>query len=120
MRTAPGGHREPSTVVLSASGELDLAAVPELRAQLAAAHLAGATVVLDVRDVTFMDSSGLAVLLAADRRLRSTGGRLRLAHVADDVLRVLRICGLADRFVRPAAPPVHRCRGMRAAHRPAR
>ena len=35
----------------------------------------------------------------AERRLRESGGTLRLVNVAEEVLRVLRICGLAERLV---------------------
>ena len=81
--------------VLAPVGELDIVAVPRLQAGLKAAHSPGAAVVVDLREVTFMDSSAIAVLLAADRRLRATGGQLRLLNASEGVLRVLRICGLA-------------------------
>ena len=54
---------------------------------------------LDLGDVVFLDSSALAVVLSAERRLRESGGTLRLVNVAEEVLRVLRICGLAERLV---------------------
>lgn len=87
------------TVVLAPSGELDLAVAPELRARLSAAHRDGARVVLDLQDVVFIDSSALSVVLWAERRLRVTGGSLRLVQPAEGVLRILRICGLADRLM---------------------
>jgi len=95
-------------VVLAPVGELDLAAAPRLRELLSATHAPGTTVVLDFSDVVFLDSSALAVVLSAERRLRSTGGSLRLVHVSEEVLRVLRICGLAERLVRdrPVLVPV--------------
>ncbi len=90
-----------ATTVRAPDSELDLAAVPELRARLAAAHRPGAQVVLDLRGVVFMDSSALSVVLAADRRLAATGGGLRLLHVSAAVGRVLRICGLGE-LVQPS------------------
>jgi anti-sigma B factor antagonist len=96
MRTSPPAPHDAATTVRAPGDELDIAVVPRLRARLAAAHRPGAVVVLDLQDVTFMDSSALSVVLAADRRLAATGGALRLAHVAPEVRRVLRICGLAD------------------------
>ena len=66
-------------VVLTASGELDMATAPELRTRLTAAIDGGATaIVLDLRPVTFMDSVGLAAVLHARTRL---GARGRLALV---------------------------------------
>jgi anti-sigma B factor antagonist len=96
MTTMPPVLHDTATTVRAPMGELDVAAVPELRMRLAAAHRAGAQLVLDLRDVTFLDSSALSVVLAADRRLAVTGGSLRLVHVSAEVRRVLRICGLAD------------------------
>ena len=98
----------PGVVVLAPAGELDLSATPRLRELLHSAHSPGATVVLDLGDVVFLDSSALAVVLTAERRLRASGGSLRLVNVAEEVLRVLRICGLAERLVRdrPFLTPV--------------
>ena len=95
-------------VVLAPAGELDLATAPRLRELLDEAHRPRATVVLDLSDVGFLDSSALAVVLGAERRLRATGGTLRLVHVPEAVLRVLRICGLAEQLVpeRPRLTPV--------------
>jgi anti-sigma B factor antagonist len=106
MSTARTHRPVTRTTVLAPSGELDLAAVPELRSRLLPAARPGATVVLDLQDVTFMDSSALAVVVTADRLLRTSGGRLQLTHVAAPVLRVLRICGLADRLTGRPAPSV--------------
>ncbi len=101
----PTRERRP-TNVLAPSGELDLAALPELRARLLPAIRPGACVVLDLQDVTFVDSSALAVVVTVDRQLRSTGGSLELVHVAPEVHRVLRICGLSERLVRRPVRPV--------------
>lgn len=96
MTTLPPVLHDTATTVRAPRGELDLAAVPELRTRLAAAHRDGARIVLDLRGVTFLDSAALSVVLAADRRLAASGGSLRLEHASPAVRRVLRICGLAD------------------------
>lgn len=58
-------------------GELDAFATPRLREALRKAESRRPhTVVLDLRGVTLLDSSGLAVLLAADERARGAGRRL--------------------------------------------
>ncbi|KUL69488.1 anti-anti-sigma factor [Streptomyces sp. NRRL WC-3605] len=51
-------------------------------------------VVVDMRQVTFMDSSGINVLLAAYRAHRGAGGWLRLAGTTGAALRALQIVGL--------------------------
>jgi len=65
-------------VVLGVSGELDLSTAPDLRERLGTAVDSGTNrIVVDLRDVTFMDSVGLAAVVHAYSRLR-TGGRLAL------------------------------------------
>jgi anti-anti-sigma factor len=57
---------------LIVEGEVDLAAGPELRDALGEAAAAG-TSVIDVSGVTFIDSSGLQILLMAGRTLNGSG-----------------------------------------------
>ncbi|KOU39235.1 STAS domain-containing protein [Streptomyces sp. WM6378] len=65
--------------VLRVSGELDLVTAPRLRRQVHEAVAEGRRdVVLDLSGVQFCDSSGVGVLIAARRLLRSCQGRLRL------------------------------------------
>jgi anti-anti-sigma factor len=60
--------------VLELVGEFDLAAEPVLQRELDAAP-PSATLVLDLSRVTFMDSTGLRLLLEADARAREHGNR---------------------------------------------
>ena len=52
--------------------------------------------VLDLSGLTFMDSSGIAVILKTDRLLRQTGGALALCGVPRQVRRVLDVAGLTN------------------------
>ena len=49
---------------------------------------------LDFREVTFMDSSGIAVVLNAIRRMRELGGNLELKNIPAQPMRVLRTAGI--------------------------
>lgn len=84
-------------VVLRVSGEMDLMTSPELRRHVHDAVAAGhRSVVVDLSGVFFCDSSGVGVLIAARRLLRSCGGRLRLvlpAAGAEDGSHVNRVLG---------------------------
>jgi anti-anti-sigma factor len=83
--------------VLVVSGEVDLAAAPELRTCLAELADVGVRhLVVDLRRVTFLDSTGVGVLVAAARRLGGAdpAGSLRLACTDERVLRVLRLTGV--------------------------
>lgn len=67
-------------VLVAIAGELDIATVPRVRAALSAHAVAGGdAVVVDLSEVTFMDSSGLSLFLTLERELRERGGRLAIA-----------------------------------------
>lgn len=50
--------------------------------------------ILDFRDVTFMDSSGIAVVICALRRMREMEGSLKLTNVSSQPMKVLRAAGV--------------------------
>lgn len=50
--------------------------------------------VLDYRDVSFMDSSGIAVVICAVRRMRELGGCVQLRNVPQQPSKVLRAAGV--------------------------
>jgi anti-anti-sigma factor len=72
---------EPSVLVLTVSGELDIATAPELRTRLTTALEQGVTrLVVDLRSLSFLDSVALATLLQARTRIGDEG---RMAVVVD-------------------------------------
>ncbi|MBV9411587.1 MAG: STAS domain-containing protein [Acidimicrobiia bacterium] len=88
-----------SETVVRAAGELDVNTAPELREQLA--HLANegtALIVVDLTDVSFIDSTALSVLVSALKRLRQADGNLELASPNPSVRRVFEITGLTRLF----------------------
>jgi anti-sigma B factor antagonist len=85
--------------VLTAAGELDLFAAPELRERLLALMDApGAAVVLDLRETTFLDSTALGVIVAAAKAGSASGARLVLVSTQPSIARTLAITGL-DRVI---------------------
>ncbi|WP_415949974.1 STAS domain-containing protein [Streptomyces sp. KLOTTS4A1] len=91
--------------VIQVSGEMDLVTSPALRQRVHDAVADGRrSVVLDLSEVLFCDSSGVGVLIASRRLLRSCQGRLRLilpARGAEDgshVNRVLAALGVRRLF----------------------
>jgi anti-sigma B factor antagonist len=87
----------PGAVLLEVDGEIDTATAARLQAgldeALAAAHAEGAGVVVDLTGVTFLASSGLAVLIGGARRVTALGGRLRLVAASRSVTRPLQVTG---------------------------
>ncbi|MGW8062429.1 STAS domain-containing protein [Streptomyces ziwulingensis] len=89
MTTATEGVR-----VLTLAGEVDHHTVGRFRRDLDVTGTVRPRIVIDMRQVTFMDSSGLNVLIAAHQDVAAAGGWLRLAGPTDTVLRVLRLVGV--------------------------
>jgi anti-anti-sigma factor len=97
--TVPGS----GYVTLRVTGEIDLHTAQSLRdAALAALRQHGPTLRMDLREVPFMDSTGLEVLLATRRRAELEGGSLTLLGPTPAVRRVIEVTGLAKLF--PIAP----------------
>jgi anti-sigma B factor antagonist len=91
-------------VVVRPAGELDLATVEQLRTELRGLTDVGfERIVLDMRELTFIDSSGLHLVLETAHRARM--GRFQLALIAGPpaVQRVFEITGVTEAlpFVRP-------------------
>jgi anti-sigma B factor antagonist len=84
---------EGDTTVVVVVGELDLATRDDLKGVLG--ELQGA-VVLDFSAVTFLDSSGMSTLVATRKRLRATGGDLRIRRAHDVPRQALELTGLTD------------------------
>lgn len=86
--------------IIVASGEVDVAAAPELRDTLTALVADGHTrLLLDLEDVDFIDSTGLGVIVGAVRRARAADGDLRVVCTNTRILRVFAITGLDKIFV---------------------
>ncbi len=84
--------------VVSVIGEIDLATAPQVRSALAAAEASDARVIqLALSQVTFMDSTGIAVLVEHAERSRANGNHLSIVS-GPAVDRVLEISGLRDRL----------------------
>jgi anti-sigma B factor antagonist len=72
-------HRDRNALVVWATGELDMSSTEELKNGLRRAFESRAgLIVLDLRGITFMDSTGTRLLLWAADRSRETGDRLRI------------------------------------------
>lgn len=88
----------PDRHIVALRGELDLVTAEGLTDALV--EIAGSTLVVDLSDLTFMDSSGIGALVVARRRIMSSGqGELVLARPGANVRKVLDIVGLSDWIV---------------------
>jgi anti-sigma B factor antagonist len=85
--------------LITITGELDIAATPELSTVLLiAAGSPGSLVVLDLAEVDFIDSTALGTLLKAGNEIDSAGKRLRIVCGEGPVRRLLEMTNLTNRF----------------------
>lgn len=81
---------------LALRGELDMSVTDLLADPLASVEEDGASaILLDLRDLTFIDSSGLNVILAAWSRTEANGQQLRVVGVSKTCRRVFEVTGAA-------------------------
>lgn len=86
--------------VLVVDGELDLATAPQLTSTALALVDAGAGhVIVDARELTFCDSSGLTAFVRIANRLEPAAGRVAVVGPQAIVRRVLEISGLVEKLV---------------------
>jgi anti-sigma B factor antagonist len=97
---ADAGDDDPRIAYLNPEGDLDARSVQQLRNQLDAVLRDDmfSTVVIDLRLVRFVDSSGLGALLAARTHADVTGTRLLLRNPGMQLQRLMAITGAQDVF----------------------
>jgi anti-sigma B factor antagonist len=95
LDTESQGDGTDKVVVLAPQGEVDLATAPDLREMLIRLVSSGVVrVIVDLADVTFIDSSGLGVLAAAAKRLDAANGWLRVRGPCPQARQILELTGL--------------------------
>jgi anti-sigma B factor antagonist len=85
--------------VIAVSGELDLASSPALQEELDRVSSSDSQLlIIDLRELDFMDSTGLSVLVRAHQRAEEQGRRLAMVKGPQQVQRLLSLTGVADRL----------------------
>jgi anti-sigma B factor antagonist len=93
--------------VIALDGEIDLASAPRLQAYIAEVRQRPADhLVIDMAKVSFMDSSGLRVLLDAYAFAQEHGGDLHLAALQGEPARVIEITRVSDRLRLHTTPEI--------------
>jgi len=105
---ADGG---PDAAWVRLAGELDIATTPQLERALREPRLQARLVVLDLRELAFIDSCGVHAVISAGIRARQAGRRLVLVRVPANVDRMLTLTGNSDQVeigdADLVAPPDH-------------
>ena len=89
---------------VAVTGDLDLATAPELSAELAGVERDDVrSIMLDVRDVTFIDSTGLHAIIGAWKRAQSNGHQLVVVGATPAARRLCQIVGTSFILDDPSA-----------------
>jgi anti-sigma B factor antagonist len=85
--------------LVSVSGEIDMFTAPELKQRVAAAIDSGAeTVIVDLSETTFIDSSSLGILIGAHRRIEHRHGHFVVVCDNPAIVKTFKITGLDQVF----------------------
>jgi anti-anti-sigma factor len=107
--TVTYARRDGLGACLRLAGELDMSSAPQLNAVLDRLAAEGERhLLVDLSELTFCDSTGIAAFVRGENRAAAQGGWLRVTGATGRVERVLRITGLAevlDYRVDPGGPP---------------
>ena len=96
MRLTVHSEVEGALGVVAVAGEVDLATVPLVRQAISDHIVAGRVhLLLDLTDVSFIDSTGLGVLIGTGKKTAKLGGSTRLVCNDPRILRLLSITGLS-------------------------
>lgn len=96
-------HSKNRTLIVRADGELDLVSAQQFRETVdrAIEEMLGMNLIIDLSRVTFIDSSGLGVILGRYRIIQAKNGKMVLCGMNRNVQRILELSGLLS-FI-PAA-----------------
>ncbi len=98
-------HDGAGRVIIALTGELDMASAPLLQRAIADSALAASAVlVLDLEQLSFLDSTGLRIILGVRELCQERGQGFAVTPGSPQVQRLLSITGVAEHLQMVAAP----------------
>ena len=88
-------HAEGKKLTVALEGRLDTTTAPELEGELNASLGGIADLVLDMKDLVYLSSAGLRVVLAAQKKMNKQG-HMTVKNVCADIMEVFEITGFVD------------------------
>ena len=88
-------QREGSALIVALEGRLDTSTAPELETQLSAGLDGVVDLVIDMKDLVYLSSAGLRVILAAQKRMNKQGS-MKVCHVNETIMEVFEVTGFSD------------------------
>lgn len=89
--------RKNKTIIILISGEIDHHNAKQIRRQTESAlnEMGGKHIIYDFTQVTFMDSSGIGMLIGRYKYLQALGGKLAIAGANEKIQEIIKLSGLA-------------------------
>jgi anti-anti-sigma factor len=97
--------RDEEGVVVAFAGEIDVSNASVLGSVLAELLNSDSDVIVDLAEVSFLDSSAISRLVSAAKNAAAVGCRLTVRRPTRTVLRVLQLTGVDDALLRPVVRP---------------
>lgn len=89
--------RSNQNLIISLTGRLDTMTSPQLEEEINRSDLDGIeTVILNLRELEYISSAGLRVVIMLYKNLEKLGGKLRLVNVNDMVMEIFSMTGMTD------------------------
>jgi anti-sigma B factor antagonist len=89
-------HQNEKEVFVSVTGEIDAYTAPKLREELLPlAEGKNKVITVNLKDVSYLDSTGLGVFVGMFKQLNKNEGELRLVELSDRLKRLFNITGLS-------------------------
>ena len=84
-------------VIITLKGRLDTMTAPQLDDEAKSSDFDGVeTVTLNLKDLEYISSSGLRVILALYKNLKSKGGNLKIVNVSNTIMELFSMTGMSD------------------------
>jgi anti-anti-sigma factor len=92
-------RKEEKAVIVSITGRMDALAAPQFDKELETLIAEGETrIIIDFKDLEYISSAGLQIILAAAKKMEEVGGEIILLHLKDAVKEVFEISGFDTLF----------------------
>ncbi|MDN3018036.1 anti-sigma factor antagonist [Paenibacillus sp. BSR1-1] len=83
-------------ILVQVAGEIDAFTAPKLREELLPlAEGSNKSIIVNLKDVSYLDSTGLGVFVGLFKQLKKSGGELQLTDLSDRLKRLFEITGLS-------------------------
>jgi anti-sigma B factor antagonist len=90
-------HPNEKEILVSVTGEIDAYTAPKLREELLPlTEGKNKVITINLKDVSYMDSTGLGVFVGLFKQLNKNEGELRLVELSDTLKRLFKITGLSN------------------------